>query len=144
MHIPNVEKGISELARVITPGGTLIVSEGNMYSLQSMVFRFIKQMLNREKAEERRTKAGLEFWNETPAGLLLTRHADIGELISVFGNNGFELRDRLSGQFTEIYTRISNPLAKRMIHLFNHLWFKFVRNPYLSFGKILILEKKCN
>src|SRR3989449_2888486 len=29
MHIPRVERAVSELSRVIKPGGTLVVSEGN-------------------------------------------------------------------------------------------------------------------
>ncbi|MBA3242576.1 MAG: class I SAM-dependent methyltransferase, partial [Acidobacteria bacterium] len=34
MHIPDVERAVSELARVVKPGGFLVVSEGNMSSLE--------------------------------------------------------------------------------------------------------------
>ena len=34
MHIPEVETAISELARVVKPNGFLIISEGNMWSIE--------------------------------------------------------------------------------------------------------------
>ena len=77
MHVPDVGQAISELARVVPPGGVIAVSEGDMHSLQATALRLVKKALGRERAKIVRTPAGLEFWEETEFGQLLTRQADI-------------------------------------------------------------------
>lgn len=142
MHIPDIDKAISELDRVLRNDGVLVISEGNMFSLESIFLRTLKRLLGREKAIVRRTPAGLEFTTSTAAGKLLTRQADIGWLKKKFKSNGFTIEKHVSGQFTELYTKISSQWLKRMIHGFNQLWFKYIKIPYFAFGNILILQKQ--
>lgn len=120
---------------------TVSISEGNMNSLESILLRNLKLLLRKEKANIKKTPAGLEYWEETTAGELLTRHANISWLIKGFENNGLTVRKRVSGQFTEIYTMFSSSLIKNLIHSFNQFWFKYVRIPYFSFGNIIILQR---
>jgi len=140
MHIPDIEKAISELSRILKREGTLIISEGNMNSLESITLRILKRLLNKEKAKVRKTPAGLEYWTQTKAGELLTRQANISWLIRTFKNNGLTVKKRVSGQFTEIYTRFPSSLIKTFIHSFNQFWFKYVGMAYCSFGNIIILQ----
>lgn len=141
MHIPDIEKAISELARILKRGGILIISEGNMYSLQSITLRLLKLIMRKEKATLRKTPAGLEYWTQTTAGELVTRQANIQWLIKEFQNYGLTLKKHVSGQFTEIYTRFSSNLINNLIHNFNHFWLKYIRIPYFSFGNIIILQR---
>ncbi|MCG8634105.1 MAG: class I SAM-dependent methyltransferase [Desulfobacterales bacterium] len=140
MHMPDIERAISELDRVLKKNGTLVISEGNMFSLQSMILNSLK--LITKKAAMKKTPAGLEFWKQTPSGNLLTRQADTGWLKKRFRSRGFIVRKHVPGQFTELYAKFSSPLIKKFIHYFNHLWFKYVRIPHLAFGNIIILEKR--
>lgn len=142
MHIPDIEKAISELSRVLKKGGVLIISEGNMSSLQSIVLRNLKALLGKEKSVVRRTGAGLEYWTTTSAGDLLTRQTNMPWLKKRFQNTGFVVKKHVSGQFTELYTRVSSKLLVGLIHGFNNLWFKYIKIPVFSFGNILILQKK--
>ena len=141
MHIPDIEKAISELYRVLNTGGILIISEGNMNSLQSKILRYIKSVLKYKTAKVIKTPAGLEYWEQTDAGELMTRQTNMEWLIKIFGKNGFIVKKHLSGQFSELYNRFSSEFTKNIIHIFNHLWFKYIKMPNYSFGNIIILQK---
>lgn len=142
MHIADLEKAISEVIRVLKPGGIIVIGEVNMLSLQSIILRNLKKWLKKEKADLKRTQAGLEYWSTTSSGRLLTRHANIRWLMKRFKNDGFTVKKRVSGQFTELYTKCSSLLLRSCIHIFNNVWFKYVRIPYPALGNIVILQKK--
>jgi len=141
MHIPDLEKAISELGRVLKNGGILVIGEGNMFSIQSIILRTLKLLLGKENATVKKTAAGLEYWTSTSSGKLLTRHANIRWLKKKFKSNGFTIKKHVSGQFTELYIKFSSRLPKNLIHAFNHLWFKYVKIPYFAFGNILMVSK---
>lgn len=141
MHIPDLEKAISELTRILKPGGTLVISEANMYSLQAIILRNLKRFLGKEKAEVKKTPAGIEYWIISSSGALLTREANIRWLNDRFRNNGFSVRKRVAGQLTELYTRVSFRPLKKLIHGLNKYWFKYIKIPHPAFGNIVILEK---
>jgi 2-polyprenyl-3-methyl-5-hydroxy-6-metoxy-1,4-benzoquinol methylase len=138
MHIPAVEKAISELARVLEPGGTLIVSEGNCRSLQAVALRWLKRLLRRERADVLHTPFGIEFWEDTQSGRLMTRQADIRRLVAEFERHGLKLARRRAGQFTEIYTLFPWRWQRRIVHAFNHAWFRCVRRGGPAFGNLLV------
>jgi ubiquinone/menaquinone biosynthesis C-methylase UbiE len=142
MHVADVETGIAELARVLKPGGLLVLSEGNMHSLQAVLVRLLRPLLRRGYPPRRKSPAGLENWSVGSAGPQLTREANIRWLIEQFKSKGFTVRSRFAGQFIEAYTRVSSPHVKALIHSFNNWWFRYVGNPHLSFGNIVVLQKE--
>ena len=142
MHIPDIEKAISELGRVLKKGGKIIISEANMNSFQSIILRTLKLILRKEKANVIKSPAGIEYWTQNMSNKLLTRQANIQWLLQAFKKNGFILKVHVSGQLTELYTRFSSRLVRVLIHRFNHIWFNFVKLPFASFGNIVIFEKK--
>ena len=141
MHIPDIEKAILELTRVLKPGGILIIAENNMYSLYSIILRNRKRLLGNGKGVSKKVPSGVERWTTT-TGTLVTRHANIQWLLERFKSNQFIVKKRMAGQFTELYTKFSSPLLKSFIHGFNRLWFKYLKIPYLAFGNIIILQKQ--
>ena len=140
MHVPDVERAVAELARVTRAGGTIVVSEGNMRSVQAVGLRWLKRALGRQRAEVRRVPAGVEFWEDTSAGKLVTRQADIGWLIGAFESHGAKLMERRAGEFSEIYTLVKPKTLRRAIHAFNSFWWR-LRWPGLAFGNLLIFRK---
>ncbi len=141
MHVPEVEKAIAELARVTRAGGTIVISEGNRYSVQAVALRSLKRLLNRERAEVRARPSGIELWEETSAGRLVTRQADIKWLIGEFERHGAQLVERRSGQFTEVFTLIPWKPVRSAIHLFNNGWFRWPRWAGPAFGNLLVFRK---
>ncbi|WP_316365779.1 class I SAM-dependent methyltransferase [Candidatus Thiodiazotropha sp. CDECU1] len=142
MHIPDVDKAISELSRIVKRGGILAISEGNMHSLQTIAIRLLKKILGREKAVVNIVDAGIENWEETGDGRLMTRQANIDWYVKEFEKHGLELVSRRAGQFTELYWVVSSSVLKKVIHYFNKIWFKYIKIPGPAFGNILILRKK--
>ena len=142
MHIPDVERAIAELARVVRRGGVVVISEGNMYSLEATLGWALRRVLGTTRAEVRRPPAGREYWATTSAGVLVTREADIHWLIARFEGAGFTLIRRVAGQFTELYTRASSGVMQALLHRFNGVWFKYLKFPQPAFGNLLMLRKR--
>ena len=142
MHVPQVELAVAELARVVRPGGSLVISEANKSSFEALAFRTLKRMVRNRKAEMRSTSAGLEYWVDSSSGALVTREANISWLIRQLNEHGLSLRKRFAGQFSESYTRVSHPRLKRMVHDFNNFWFRRIGWPTPAFGNILIFQKR--
>ncbi len=142
MHIPDAERAVAELARVLRPGGMLVISEGNMHALEAVGVRTLKRLLGAEKAEVKRTPAGMEFWKEGEGGALVTRQADVGWLVDGFARRGVKLVRRVAGQFSEAYAMPFPGPVKRLVHGFNNFWFRRVGAARPAYGNILIFRKE--
>ena len=142
MHIPDIDRALDELTRVLQPGGVLVISEGNLRSIQSRCLRLPRRLFARTAGDTRRTPAGLEHWAKTEAGTLLTREADIKWLVRRLAERGLRLRALTAGQFTELYTRLRFLPASRLIHRLNAFWFRYVRLPGPAVGNLLIFQRR--
>lgn len=141
MHIYEVELAIKEAARLIQPGGRFVISEGNMHSVQAMTFQLLRRILGRGDAVTERTEVGVEYWNKTESGKLLTRESDLPRLTKIVERHGFKLEHRIAGQFTEAYTRFSPGIFRSGIQCFNRFWFKYIGWARPAFGNILIFQR---
>jgi 2-polyprenyl-3-methyl-5-hydroxy-6-metoxy-1,4-benzoquinol methylase len=141
MHVPEVERAVGELARVLAPGGKLVISESNMFSVQSLGLRLVKRLARGEKAEVIRKPAGLEFWATRDSGKLLTRETDPAWLVRAFRSRGVILKERRAGQLTELYTRVSTRPLQKLVHLVNRIWFQAVKLPGPAFGNLFFFHK---
>lgn len=141
MHIPEAEKALPELTRVLKHGGLLIVSEPNMHSLESRLKRFIKRTLGKTGQNVQLTPKGVEEWAESSAGSYMTRQTNIRWLIEELQAQGLTLKFRFAGQFSEAYARMPGRFLKSLVHAFNRFYFKVVRLPGPAFGNLLIFEK---
>lgn len=140
MHIPDYMQAIYELDRVLKPGGTLVFSECNAFSLHSITMRSLKRILGKRK-KTRWSPAGYETWEKTDAGELMTRQANIGWMQDELRDRGYTIRKRTAGEFSEIYKEFRSPLFQKSNHLLNRLWFQWIRLPGPALCNILIAEK---
>jgi len=141
MHVPGIESAVAELARIVRPGGVLIISEGNKRSLQASFLRGLKRLLGRERAEVLHTPAGIEFWEQTSTGRFMTRQADIPWLIREFERHGLKLQERRAGQFTEMFILLPWKPLRTVVHFFNNVWFRAVRFAGPAFGNLLVFQR---
>jgi len=142
MHVPDATRALAELCRVLAPGGRFVIGENNLYSLQSLMIWGLRKVLKRGTERLRRTPEGLENWYPIESGILLTRETDIGWLVNECRKNGLHLRKRIAGQTSDFYTWVSSPILKKLVHLLNLFWFRYVGIPYLAHGNILVFEKQ--
>jgi SAM-dependent methyltransferase len=106
MHVPDIAQAVSELARVLEPGGKLVVSELNMRSPESIA---------RRRGRFERTASGSERWQEVDGQPLLVRHTDPRWLGYEFARHGLVLRERVVGQISEAYCRPIHWLNDRLL-----------------------------
>lgn len=142
MHVPELEQALAQLARVLAPGGLLVISEGNMHSVESVLLRALRRVLRRGRGRRQRTAAGIECHEQTSQGDLITRQTDMSWMVRHGQHLGLQISARCAGQFTELYTLAPWGLMRRAIHRFNDLWFRFVRLPGPAYGNILIFRKQ--
>lgn len=141
MHIPDLKKAVTELCRVLRVGGRIIIEEDNMHSIQGILPYMVRKSVFRN-SQIIWTPAGIEYWIETPSGRLLARKANIRYLIDILRENNIKINKRWAGQFTELYTKLPNPVIRKAIHVWNEVWFRFIRLPQFAFGNILLGEKQ--
>jgi 2-polyprenyl-3-methyl-5-hydroxy-6-metoxy-1,4-benzoquinol methylase len=141
MHVPDIDRAVANLARIVAPGGRLIVSEGNFRSVQSRLLNGLKKVMRRQGRRGTRTAAGVEYWEETSNGKLMTRQADIPWLIAEFEKHGLKLVTRRAGQFSEIYTILPAKPLRRLVHAFNNAWFRCIGFGGPSFANLLVFER---
>jgi SAM-dependent methyltransferase len=139
MHIPDVERAVAELARVLAPGGLLVVSEANADGLDARLASIVQRM--RRTKPLPRGAAGVELWKETPAGSFLTRRADIPWLVRDFRRHGLVLRRRQAGQLSELYARAPFGLARRAVHALNRAWVALDGPASIASANILTFER---
>jgi ubiquinone/menaquinone biosynthesis C-methylase UbiE len=143
MHVPELDRALGELARVLEPGGRLAIMENNANSLDALVWdRFVrgaKRMLGRPVHPVQRTARGSEEWRETG---LLVRRTRIPYLVDALRERGLDLIERFPSQFTEIYASLPAGRARHVLARFNHLWFQNAPGTTLALGNVFIFEKR--
>lgn len=142
MHIPEVEKALSELIRVTAPGGRLALSEVNQRSFDVAVWEpaiiKMKRLLRRRVPRRDYTPRGTEEWRDE--GLMI-RKTDMDWLIGFMARNGMQLVERFAGQFTETYVSVPSKALKKLIYWFNEWWFNRNGSPHHASSNILVFEK---
>ena len=145
MHVPQAEKALSELSRVLKPGGKLALSETNARSLEVMfvepTIELLRRLLGRDARRRRRADLGIEEWQGAEKGGLLVRKTDMSALEAYCRTIGLQLKERIAGEFTQIYTRLPGAALKRMVYAFNRAYFRH-GSPGPALGNVMIFEKK--
>jgi ubiquinone/menaquinone biosynthesis C-methylase UbiE len=145
MHVPEMEKALTELGRVLKPGGILVLCENNSRSLDVVVREpvvdAIKRWIGRTTPEIRKTRRGKEAWTQSASGGLMVRKTDMTFLAEFLRNIGLVEFSRTAGQFTEAYTNLPTKGLKRLVYSFNMFYYKLVRFPSLAMGNIVYFRK---
>lgn len=140
MHVPEVARAIAELGRVLSPGGRLVVCEGNSRSFDEVALRVLDRL--GRTTSSRRVPAGIERWRQTPAGPLLARQSDLRWLSGAFARQGLVLRKALACHLTQAHVYLPDgSLAARAVHRLNAFWFHVVRSPRLAGDVFLLFER---
>jgi ubiquinone/menaquinone biosynthesis C-methylase UbiE len=145
MHIPQMEKALLELARVLKSGGILVLCENNMRSLDVAIreraINAIKRLIGRSSPDVKRTPRGVEVWQYSDSGGLMVRKTDMAFLKKFLAGSGLQQVTRTAGQFTEAYTNMPVRMLKRAVYALNIFYFKYVGLPHFAVGNVLYFSK---
>lgn len=145
MHIPELERALNELFRVLAPGGRIALCENDMQSLHvrlwEPILRKIKRAVGRPLPERRRTERGIEEWSDEGHGGLMVRKSDLDWLQQFADTRGLRLLDRFPSQFTELYANLPSTTLKRLVYRYNKAWFDLIGTHHGAMGNVLIFEK---
>jgi ubiquinone/menaquinone biosynthesis C-methylase UbiE len=142
MHIPEVERALAELTRVVKPGGLLVISENNMNAMDVYASRLLKKFKRSRMLERKPSPGGVEQWLQTPGGPCFLRSANLRWLRAHIEKKGFAVRAHRAGELTEIHCRLGNRTARACVHRVNRIWFNYIRIPWPAAGNLLIFQKQ--
>ncbi len=140
MHVPQLTSAISEICRVTKLGGFVILSEGNMHSIQSLFESIKTRIAPGQVSRLEQTVESHEYHYQFNDQKFFKRHINIDYLNERMRQRGFLIRARLPGHFTEIFTKLHHPQLRNIVHFLNATWLK-VGGPGLAFGNIVIYQK---
>lgn len=145
MHIPELEQALSELVRVLKPGGRIAIGENNASSLHvhgwERLLRGVKKVLGRKVHPWRWNERGLEEWRDENTGGLMVRKMAPEFVTGFMDGKGLKLVDRFAAQLTEAYTSVPTQAAKKMVYLLNQAYFSAKLPPGPALGNVYIFEK---
>jgi 2-polyprenyl-3-methyl-5-hydroxy-6-metoxy-1,4-benzoquinol methylase len=144
MHVPEIELALSELSRIVKPGGYIILCEISESSLENRLRGIIKKLFRIKNTRDEKTVRGLECWTETEAGFFLVRKTNMNWLISEMIKKDMNLVNRRAAQFTELYSHVSSGVLRYIIQIFNEIWFRYIKYASPSLAQILIFRKNGN
>ena len=141
MHSPDLEKALAELARVVRPGGALVIAECSAAAPETYLFRLYWRITRRNVRVKRRP-CGIEVWSDTTAGPLLSRKISIGWLTNFLAKQRMKRLLRTTGELTELYVYVRNPMLRKLIHGVNRLWLRRGGPASLALGNVLVFRKE--
>ncbi len=139
MHIPEWERALSELCRVLKPGGKLVVIETNLSSVEARVVGLVRSV-SRRKSRLVATPGGLEFWSDRNGHPFVVRMANIAYLGRTMESANMKVVSRMATEFWDI-NRFPRGWIRGGIIAFNRIWFSAGLPAKLSVGNAIIAEK---
>jgi SAM-dependent methyltransferase len=118
MHVPNWERALGQLCRVLKPGGKVVIFESNTAAVEAGRVRRVRSARSRVV----RTAGGLEFCAEKDGQPMVTRIADMPYLLGRLRAFGVEPVARFATEFWDVY-RFAPGLCRDLAIRFNRLWF---------------------
>jgi ubiquinone/menaquinone biosynthesis C-methylase UbiE len=139
MHIPEWERALLELVRVLKKGGRLILIEANMTSLETCLVNVVRTV-SRRKSRLVKTPGGLEFWSDLGGKPFVARIANIASISRVLGHSHMRVISRAATEFWDI-NRFPPGQIRGGVIAFNRIWFWLRLPPALSAGNVIVAEK---
>ena len=141
MHVPNFDAAVGELARVLKPGGALVLLEGNAQSPENMAQRAYWKRFRRQDIRVEESPGLALAWIPSAGGSFVVRNVSVSWLTKSLERVGLELEWSRTGDLTELYARRWVRIRKALIAL-NRLWFRAHGPARLASGFFACFRKR--
>lgn len=140
MHIPQWEKALANLYRVLKPGGRIAILEGNDKSMEMAIVLLFRKIQTR-KSKMVKTEAGFEFWSEENGQPFVARVANTQRLMNELEANRGSVFKRFGHEFWDIH-RFPSGVLRNTAMRFNYLYFLLGLPSFGCAGNSIIGEKR--
>ena len=120
MHIPDWERALGELCRVLKPAGTLIICEGNQDSVEARLVRAMRTV-RQSRSTLISAPGGMEFWSSIEGHPFLVRMANIPVLCQRLRDHAVIPVALMGTEFWDIH-RFPAGLSRRTVLRWNKWW----------------------
>jgi len=141
IHIPEAEKALDELSRVIEPGGKLALYLTNKSALDNKIESFIRFLLRKPLVGMKHLSLGDGIWYEMNDEKLWSWRFDAKAVTAYLLKKGFRLRYRRIGELSEIQRRLHGIPRNMFLHL-NNLAYRLNLPPQLACTSLFVFEKE--
>jgi ubiquinone/menaquinone biosynthesis C-methylase UbiE len=141
IHIPDIEKALSELARIVKPGGKLALYITNKTALDHKIEFFVRFITRKPLAGQQHLPLGDGIWYDMNGEKLWVWRLDAKAVSDFLFNRGFNLKHRRIGELSEIQRRISG-IPRRFLLQLNNIAYRLNLPTHLATSQLLIFEKK--
>ncbi len=140
MHVPELERAISELSRVVKPGGYIVLEELNQGSPEARGMK-LAWSLFKPSITITRKPSGDECTSNFEGKTLFWRYTNAKWFINEFAKHSCELFRRDSSMATETWKYAPGPF-KSVVNGWNRLWLQAFNLPGLAYHNIFVFRKK--
>lgn len=140
IHIPDIEKALDQLARVVAPGGKLALYVTNKSAWDHKIESFARFILRKPLSGMKSLPMGEGVWYDYNNEKLWVWRVDTMALIKYLEARGYRLTHHIPGELTEIQRRTGGVLRNLLLHG-NNLYYGMKLSPTPASTNLLIFEK---
>jgi SAM-dependent methyltransferase len=140
IHIPEAEKALDELARVVEPGGKLALYLTNKTAIDHKLESLARFLVRKPLTGMQHLPLGDGRWYEMGGQKLWVWRFSARAVCAHLARYGFRLVRRRTGELSEIQLRLKGPARQTMLHL-NNLAYRLNVPTYFAASQLLVFEK---
>ena len=141
IHIPEANKALDELARVVQPGGKLALYITNKTSLDVKIESFVRFIVQKPPKEQlQHLPLGDGTWYFLGKEKLWVWRYDAKAVANYLSNKGFRLIHHRLGELSDIQRRVRGPFRNLLLKL-NNLAYRLNVPVRLAHGQLMVFEK---
>lgn len=140
IHIPEIERALDELARVLAFGGRLALYVSNSTAVQ-LVPRRVRRWIAPGRSDTRRLPFGFATRVDLHGEQIWVWFNDVAAIVRHLDSRGLTLLAREPGEFSDQYLRFSG-LLRRVLRQVNNLSLRLRLAPALAQNNLLVFEKR--
>ena len=140
IHIPEIERALKELVRIVKPGDRLALQITNHRAWDFSIERIARWMLRKPTVVLERHRLGVGGWYEHLGQRLWVWRLDIAAITYYLGELGCRRVYRSAAECTELQRRLRGPVRSILLRG-NDLWFRLHMPARPAVTNILVFEK---